>query len=131
MTLDSMNVRNPLGLVAALALGVVIPAIFWIAQGATAGLITAGWGWATVLVFHFGRRRSEAVKIVSGTGDERIRSLNVCALAFAGFVMWAVVTAWWLISSATGDENDSVGILAAVFGVAYIGAAVCLGRRGG
>jgi hypothetical protein len=97
MTLDSMNVRNPLGLVAALALGVVIPAIFWIAQGATAGLITAGWGWATVLVFHFGRRRSEAVKIVSGTGD----------------------------------ENDSVGILAAVFGVAYIGAAVCLGRRGG
>jgi hypothetical protein len=118
-------------LAGALALAVVIPATFWIAQGAVAGLITAAWGWATILVFHFGRRRSEAVRIVSGAGDERIRTLNVRALAFAGFVMWAVVTAWWLISSATGNENDSIGILAATFGLSYIAAAVYLGRRGG
>jgi hypothetical protein len=52
-------------------------------------------------------------------------------LAFAGFVMWAVLTAWWLISSATGNENESVGILAATFGASYIAAAVYLGRRGG
>ena len=71
------------------------------------------------------------MKIVSGVGDERIRSLNVRALAFAGFVMWAVVTGWWLVSSATGNENDSVGILAATFGLSYIGAAVYFGRRGG
>ena len=107
-----------------------MPAIFWIAHGATAGLITAGWGWATILVFALGSRRSEAVKIVSGVGDERIRSLNVRALTFAGFVMWATVTGWWLISAATGNENESVGILAATFGLAYIGAAVYLGRRG-
>jgi hypothetical protein len=93
-------------------------------------LITAGWGWVTILVFYFGRRRGEAVQIVSGVGDERIRSLNVRALAFAGFVMWALVTGWWLVSSATGNENDSVGILAATFGLSYIGAAVYLGRRG-
>ena len=71
------------------------------------------------------------MKIVSGVGDERIRSLNVRAWAFAGFVMWAVLTAWWLISSATGNENESVGILAATFGASYIAAAVYLGRRGG
>ena len=108
-----------------------MPAIFWIAQGAVAGLIAAGWGWATILVFYFGGRRSEAVRIVGGAGDERIHSLNVRALAFAGFVMWAVVTAWWLLSSATGNENDSVGILAATFGASYIAAAIYLERRGG
>jgi hypothetical protein len=118
-------------LAAVIALAVVVPAIFWTAQGAVAGLITAGWGWATILVFHFGRRRSEAVSIVSGVGDERICSLNVRALAFAGFVMWAVLTGWWLISAASGDENDSVGILAATFGVSYIAAAIYLGRRAG
>jgi len=127
----TMNPKSTARVAAALALAVVIPAIFWIAQGAVAGLITAGWGWLTVLVFYFGRRRSEAVQIVSGVGDERIRSLNVRALAVAGFVMWAVVTAWWLVSAATGDENDSVGILAATFGVSYIAAAIYLGRRGG
>jgi hypothetical protein len=127
----TMNPHTTLRYAAAATLGAVLPAIFWIAQGATAGLITAGWGWATILVFALGRRRSEAVTIVSGVGDERIRSLNVRALAFAGFVMWAAVTGWWLISTATGNENESVGILAATFGVAYIGAAVYLGRRGG
>ncbi len=127
----TMNTRTTARLVAALALAVVIPAIFWITQGAVAGLITAGWGWATILVFHLGRQHSEAVKVVSGMGDERIRSLNVKALAFAGWVMWAAVTGWWLVSAATGNENVSVGILAATFGVAYIGAAIYLGRRGG
>jgi hypothetical protein len=87
-------------------------------------------GWATVAAFHFGRR-SEAVRIVSGFGDERIRSLNIRALAFAGNVMWAVVTTWWLVSAAAGHENESVGILAATFGVSYIAAAIYLGRRGG
>ena len=127
----TMHPRNAGWIAGALALGVVIPAIFWIAQGATAGLITAGWGWVTIAAFYFGSRRSEAVRIVGGFGDERIRSLNVRALAFAGWVMWAVVTVWWLVSSATGNENESVGILAATFGVAYIGAAIYLGRRGG
>jgi hypothetical protein len=127
----TMKTRSTARLVAALALAVVIPGIFWITQGAVAGLITAGWGCATILVFHFGRQHSEAVNVVSGMGDERIRSLNVKALAFAGWVMWAAVTGWWLVSAATGNENVSVGILAATFGVSYIGAAIYLGRRGG
>jgi hypothetical protein len=72
----TMKTRSTARLVAALALAVVIPGIFWITQGAVAGLITAGWGCATILVFHFGRQHSEAVNVVSGMGDERIRSLN-------------------------------------------------------
>lgn len=127
----TMNPPTAVRIAGVLVLGAVIPGIFWIAEGATAGLITTGWGWATILAFHFGRRRSEAVKIVSGSGDERIRSLNVRALAFAGFVMWAILVTWWLVSTASGNENDSVGILAAAFGASYIGAAVYLGRRGG
>jgi len=127
----TMNPRTAVRYGAPIALGVLIPAIFWIAQGPLAGVITAAWGWVTILVFHFGRPRSEAVKIVAGYGDERIRSLNVRALAFGGFVMWAVVTGWWLVSAAIGEENESVGILAATFGGAYIAAAIFLGRRGG
>jgi hypothetical protein len=131
MTAMHIDQRTGLRAVAVIALGLAIPAAFWLAQGATAGLITAGWGWATIAAFYFGMRRSETVRIVRGAGDERIRSLNLRALAFAGFVMWAVVTTWWLVSSATGNENESVGILAATFGVSYIAAAVYLGRRGG
>jgi hypothetical protein len=111
-------------------LGVLIPAILWISQGTTAGLITAGWGWLTILVFHLGRPRSETVKVVAGVGDERIRSLNVRALAFAGWVMWATLTGWWLVSAASGNENDTVGILAATFAAAYLGASAYLTRRG-
>lgn len=117
-------------LIASAGLGIVLPAIFWIAQGPISALILAAWGWATILVFHLGHRRGEVVRIVSGAGDERIRTLNLRALAFAGWVMWAVLTVWGLVSASGGHANEAVGILAATFGVSYVGAAVFLARRG-
>jgi hypothetical protein len=131
VSVTSMNPRTAALFAAAIALGIVIPAVFWIAQGAVAGLITAGWGWVTIAAFYFGFRRSDAVQIVSGMGDERIRSLHLRALAFAGFVMWAVLVAWWLVSAAGGHENESVGILLLTFGLSYIAGAAYLGRRDG
>jgi hypothetical protein len=58
-----MNPRTAALLAAVIALGIVISAVVWIAQGAVAGLITAGWGWVTIAAFHFGFRRSDAVQI--------------------------------------------------------------------
>jgi hypothetical protein len=126
----SMTHTRTLQLAWAALLALVLPAIFWIAEGPISALIVAAWGWATILVFHLGRRRSEVIKILGNTGDERVRTLHLKALAFAGFVLWAVLTVWWLVSASSGEGNEAVGILAATFGVSYIAAALFQSRRG-
>jgi hypothetical protein len=74
------------------AIALAVPAAFWIVQGATAGVISAARAVGALAVLHYGRRRSDTVRTVGGVGDERTRSLNVRALAFSGYVMWAVST---------------------------------------
>jgi len=113
-----------------LAIAIAVPAAFLIVQGPLEAAIAAAWALGALAVFHFGRRRSETVRTMSGEGDERTRSLNVRALAFSGFVMWAVVIGWWLVSSIAGDENVTVGVLAVVFATSYIAAAAYQSRRG-
>lgn len=113
-----------------LALTAGVVAVFWIAQGAVSALIVGGWLGAFVAMMHFGRRRSEAITIMSGMGDERIRSLSQRALAFAGGVMAFALPATWLASVLADDENYSVAALAAIFATAFIGAAIVLERRG-
>ena len=126
----SMTHTRTLQLAWAAVLALVVPAIFWIAEGPISALIVAAWGWATILVFHLGRRRSEVIKIIGNTGDERVRTLHLRALAFAGFVLWAVLTVWWLVSASGGEGNETVGILAATFGISYVAAALFQSRRG-
>jgi hypothetical protein len=116
--------------VGAAALGAAVVAAFWIVQGPLAAAISAAWVAGFLALFHFGRPRSDAIRTMSGAGDERTRHLHTNALAFGGFVIWAVTTTWWIVSSIAGDENAPVGILAMVFGVAYIGAALYQARRG-
>ena len=87
-------------------------------------------GGGRLLAFRIGSGRSGVGDIVRNAGDERVRSLHVRALAFAGFVMWAVITGWWLTSVAAGNENETVGILGATFAVAFLGGSFYLSRRG-
>jgi hypothetical protein len=113
-----------------LAVAVAVPVAFGIVQGVAAAAISAAWVLGAVAVLHYGRTRSDTVRTIGGAGDERTRALNVRALAFGGFVMWAVVTGWWLVSVIAGDENITAGVLAAVFALSYIGAALYQSRRG-
>ena len=76
-----------------------------------------------------GRRRSQTAEVLSGIGDERIRSINLRATAFAGNVTALVLPVIWLVSVASGSENGTAAACSAVFGVAYIAAAVFLARR--
>ena len=62
-------------------------AVFWAVEG-----FEAAWPFALIMaafiaVVHFGRRRSNTLEVMSGTGDERVRSLYMRAVAFAGAVM--------------------------------------------
>ena len=58
-----------------LAITAATTAVFWIAQGFDAALPVALLLLAFTAVVHFGRRRSNTLEVMSGTGDERVRSL--------------------------------------------------------
>ena len=125
-TMDGRRVQMAGGV----ALALVIPAIFWIVDGAQSALIAFAWAAATLIAFRIGAGRSGVGDIVRNAGDERVLSLHIRALAFAGFVMWAVITGWWLTSVAAGNENETVGILGATFAVAFLGSSFYHSRRG-
>ena len=66
---------------------------------------------------------------MSGTGDERIRSLYTRAVAFAGAVMSFVLPGWWLVTVAQGDPDETLALLSALFGASFIVAVAFLARR--
>jgi hypothetical protein len=76
------------------------------------------------------RERSEAVGVVSGIGDERIRLLHLRTCASAGLIMVAVIVVWYLATVVGGDTNQTLGLLALIFNASLIGAAAVLSRRG-
>jgi O-antigen/teichoic acid export membrane protein len=94
-------------------------------SAAVSGALVVGF----VLFVYVGRRHSEAVEVMSGIGDERTRSLYRDACAFAGSVMSFVLPGWWLVTVATGDPNETLALLCAIFAVTWAGAAIVLPRR--
>jgi hypothetical protein len=116
--------------VAGMALiGAAATAVFWAAEGFEAAWPLALIMTAFIALVHFGRRRSNVLEVMSGTGDERVRSLYMRAVAFAGAVMAWVLPAWWLVTVAQGDSNETLNILCGVFAVCFIAAVVVLARR--
>ena len=86
-------------------IGAAATAVLWLAEG-----FEAAWPMALILVafiavVHFGRSRSNTLEVMSGTGDERVRSLYTRAVAFAGMVMAFVLPGWWMVTVARGDQN--------------------------
>jgi hypothetical protein len=110
-------------------IGAATTAVFWAAEGFEAAWPVALIMTAFIAVVHFGRRRSNVLEVMSGTGDERVRSLYMRAVAFAGAVMAWVLPAWWLVTVAQGDSNETLNILCALFGACFIVAVVVLARR--
>lgn len=112
-----------------LLIGAAVVAAFLIAgdpgSAAISGALVVGF----VLFVYVGRRHSEAIEVMSGIGDERTRSLYRDACAFAGSAMSFVLPAWWIVTVATGDPNETLAVLCAIFGVTWAGAAIVLPRR--
>lgn len=113
-----------------LAITAATTTVFWIAEGFEAALPVGLVLLAFTAVVHFGRRHSGTLEVMSGTGDERVRSLYAQAVAIAGTVMSFLLPAWWLVTVAQGDPNQTLALLCAAFGVTFVVAVAVLARRG-
>ena len=113
-----------------LAITAATTTVFWIAEGFDAAFPVALVLLAFTAIVHFGRRRFNTLEVMSGTGDERVRSLYLRAIAIAGTVMSFVLPAWWLVTVAQGDPNEVLNWLCAIFGATLVVAIVVLARRG-
>jgi hypothetical protein len=113
-----------------LAITAACVTVFWIAEGFEAALPVGAVLLAFTAIVHFGRRRSNTLEVMSGTGDERVRSLYTQAVAIAGTVMAFLLPGWWLVTVAEGDPNTTLSILSAIFGATFVVAVIVLARRG-
>jgi hypothetical protein len=113
-----------------LAITVATTAVFWIAEGFDGALPVALLLLAFTAVVHFGRRHSNTLEVMSGTGDERIRHLYMQAVAIAGTVMAFLLPGWFLLTVAQGDPDTTLSTLSAVFGLTFIVSVFALARRG-
>ncbi len=104
-------------------------AAFWIGVGLKAALPPFLILLAFTVFILVGRTRSDTVRAMSGVGDERTRSLYERSVAFAGTVVSFAVPAWWLVTVARGEPNDTLAAVAALFGASFVLGAVVLSRR--
>ena len=112
-----------------LAITAACVTVFWIAEGPEAALPFGAVLLAFTAIVHFGRRRFNTLEVMSGTGDERVRSLYTNAVAIAGTVMSFVLPGWWLVTVAQGEANDTLAVLCAIFGATFVLAVAVLARR--
>jgi hypothetical protein len=112
-----------------LAITAATTAVFWIAQGFDAALPVGALLLGFTAVVHFGRRHSNTLEVMSGSGDERVRSLYTRAVAFAGTVMAFLLPGWWLVTVAQGEADATLSTLSAIFGLSFVAAIVVLARR--
>jgi hypothetical protein len=125
---DAMN-NWSVQVVGMLAISAAVIAVFWAAEGFEEALYAGAVLLAFTAIVHFGRRHSNTLEVMSGTGDERVRSLYTHAVAIAGTVMAFVLPGWFLVTVAQGDPNTTLSLLSAIFGVTFIGAVIWLARR--
>ena len=126
---DLIN-NSSVQVVAMLVMTTVITAAFWLAQGPDEAIPVGLVLLAFTALVHFGRRRSNTLEVMSGTGDERVRSLYVRAVAITGAVMGFVLPGWWVVTVAQGDPDPTLSALSAIFGLTFIAAVAVLARRG-
>jgi hypothetical protein len=74
---DAMN-NWSVQVVGMLAISAAVIAVFWAAEGLEEALYAGAVLLAFTALVHFGRRRSNTLEVMSGTGDERVRSLYIC-----------------------------------------------------
>lgn len=113
-----------------LAITAATVAAMWVGLGASDAIFAGALLLAFSLFIHLGRRRSDAIKTMSGIGDERTRLLNVRAGAFTASAMAFVIPGWWLITVVRGEPNDTLSAMGAIFALIWVGATVVYARRG-
>lgn len=113
-----------------LAIAAAGGAAFAFGVGPVAGVVVFAYLAAFASLLHFGRRRSQALEVAGGLGDERTQALNQRASAAVANVMAAVLPTWWLATVATGDVDDTLTAVCALFGATYLLAAAVIARRG-
>jgi hypothetical protein len=126
---DTMN-NWSVQVVGMLVISAAVIAVFWAAEGFEEALYASAVLLAFTAIVHFGRRHSNTLEVMSGTGDERVRSQYTHAVAIAGTVMAFVLPGWFLVTVAQGDPDTTLSVLSALFGLTFIGAVAFLARRG-
>jgi hypothetical protein len=102
----------------------------WIGGDARSGLISFAILAVFGLLILFGGR-SETVRGLRGDGrDERFRTMDIHATAFAGIVLVFAVIVGWLIELARGHDGSPYGQLGAIGGLAYLVAIAFMRWRG-
>ena len=126
---EAMNTPR-VQLVEMLAIAAATAAAFWIADGPTAAIFPAALIGGFSLLVYFGRTRSDTLDVMSGIGDERSRTLYTRSLALTGSVLSLVLPGWWLVTVATGEPDETLTLVCALFGVTFIVATLFVAKRG-
>jgi hypothetical protein len=104
------------------AMGVVLLVASWIGDDVRNGLYFLAWlsGFGLVILL---AGRSETIRGLRGDGrDERFRTIDINATAFAGTVLVFALIGAWVVELARGHDGSPYGELMAVGGVAYLAA---------
>jgi hypothetical protein len=115
----------------AVALGGVFLVAQWIGGDATGGLVSFAImaGFAAVLLTLEGRSGTAAI-MTRPARDERARSIDLAATAFAGVVVITVIITAVMVQLARGEDPSPYAQLGAVGGIAYLVALFGMQRRG-
>ena len=116
-------------LLALAAAATAVTAALWAINGWPTGIVTGVGMFGLVAAIHLGRRRNDALRTISGQGDERTRSLYQRSNATAGGVLSLVLPAWWFTTVVRGEPDMTVFTLWVVFSFAFLGSAVYHSRR--
>lgn len=113
-----------------LGLAAIVFVAFWIGEG-----LAAAWPpllilLAFALLVHVGRSRSQTVEVMGGIGDERTQALYVRAGALTTTILSFVLPAWWLVTVARGEVNETLTVVCALFGTVFVLASLALAARG-
>ena len=112
------------------ALGAAVLAAQWIGGDARSGLymFIALTAFGALILFG---GRSETVRGLRGDGrDERFRTMDIHATAFAGTVVILALIVGWLVELARGHDGSPYGEVMAIGGIAYLAAIAFMRWRG-
>jgi hypothetical protein len=128
MTNDTERWRPELAVWLAVDAAVIVA--FWIGSGPVAALVSGAVSLAVTAIVHLGRRRVDAIGIVSAVGDERHRGLSTKANSATATLLWAVITPWWLVTVIRGDQNVTRLVLVVVHAIGFFVSSYYNSRRG-
>ena len=112
------------------ALGLMIFGAQWVGGDPGGGLVSLAimTGFGAVILFG---GRSETIRGLRGDGrDERFRTIDIHATAFAGVAVLVAIIVAFVIALAHGKSGEPYDWLGAIGGLAYIVAVIFLRVRG-